>query len=1404
MTERTIFLAALEQTDPAERAAYLASACRGDAGLRSRVEALLGAHDGAGSFLEKPVVDGAATGDLDQDPDVEGMTAAPPEPPKATVKNIGPYKLLQKLGEGGMGFVYMAEQVHPVRRRVALKIIKAGMDSAQIVARFEQERQALAMMDHPNIAKVLDAGQTDGGRPFFVMELVKGVAITKYCDREHLTPSERLELFIPVCHAIHHAHQKGIIHRDLKPSNILIALYDGRPVPKVIDFGVAKATNQKLTERTMFTTVGSIVGTVEYMAPEQAELNNLDVDTRADIYSLGVVLYELLTGAPPFSSKRLRKAAFSEMLRIIREVEPIKPSNKVSSSGDLPAIAAKRKLEPKRLTRLIQGDLDWIAMKCLEKDRARRYESASTLGADIDRYLKNEPVLAGPPGAGYRVGKFLRRNKGPVAAGASVVLALVLGLVVSIFLAVWAKGAEDNAISAQQYAEEQVKVAGIQRDEARQANANLNKAKLQAVEQGKVANFQREEALNANAALRKAKSSLSNAFYAAQLNLMQNAWDADNIGRVRELLEQSKPAAGDIDLRQFEWHYWDRQSHAELQTVDLGAEGQFLGFSADAKLYFTLSKSKLAWVPGDGGFPPPDLENRDEKRNVSIWDTASGKRIHNFEVTASSLGSCRLAPDGKRLVAVSATHTTVLDARSGNQLWTQKTPPPLGLAPDLSVEFDPRSDLVVCLSGSEIMFERLGPTAGTIGGLGSGYKAMTLYQAEAGKKLGVINLTDGIVTSHLAFSPKGKRFAAVVASKTSASRLIKLWDVVEGKVVVQCKIASVDGTPFGSAGMGTEATPLFSPNGKMLAFLENYLEIPKNVKQNMLQPSFGLAARCALQVWDSETGKQLIHIKNLQGFHGGLAFSPDGTKLMAVNSETGDMQCWDAQTGMERFTVATQPGRARATKMRSGGGVISRAFDSSPVWSPDGKLFTAHGPGSAIRVWDDATGEERLTLKGHSGSITYLAFSSDQKRLYSVGSDGTMKTWDATVTPEKEGFSPTGAFGANGQRVAELIMEKGVGGGWPTGVRVWNTANWQELFTWKQSATAVCAGGITISANGKYLAFLTAPPNPKKGSTSDPMKVDSIGGFPPTPPPPPYAPDGEFAFRIFAIDGGKEIHAHALNLKANEGVPAFPLAISGDGKRLACVTQRLGLAQGGGGMLGGGGGPVPGFIPSDAKPLVKMWNTATGKELWSVQADVFIPGSEPRMVFSPDGTQVASVVNVGTLMAPKCVVKIWDAQRGKEIRTLAAKNNFLSPIAFSPDGKYLAVPVQLGSLSIGMSWTTLPTDVTIWEIATEKLHLSLKGHTSPVELLAFNSDGSRLATATETGFMMLNNVPELKIWETNTGVELLALQPTCWKPLSLAFTSRDECLLLAGMNDRFPSSLVLKTYDAKPRRGSTP
>jgi serine/threonine protein kinase/tetratricopeptide (TPR) repeat protein len=403
---------AVAELPPAERAAVLERECGGDAELRRRVEALLQAHDGCGE-----------------------LPAAEHEPTGAYVAGVasdqvfaGRYKLRQKLGEGGMGVVFVADQTEPVRRRVALKIIRAGLETQRLLARFEQERQALALMDHPNIAKVFDAGMDQAQRPYFAMELVKGLPLTRYCDEARLSPRQRLKLFIPVCQAVQHAHQKGIIHRDLKPSNILVGMYDGRPVPKVIDFGVAKATGPRLTDQSVYTEVGTIIGTLEYMAPEQAELNNLDIDTRSDVYALGVILYELLTGDVPFSRKELERTGLAEMLRVIKEAEPTRPSTKLSHSGTLPSIAAHRQMEPHKLTALVRGELDWIVMKALEKDRGRRYESANSFAMDVQRYLAGEPVQAAPASAMYRLRKLVRRHRGPVVAAVLVLLTLLGGI----------------------------------------------------------------------------------------------------------------------------------------------------------------------------------------------------------------------------------------------------------------------------------------------------------------------------------------------------------------------------------------------------------------------------------------------------------------------------------------------------------------------------------------------------------------------------------------------------------------------------------------------------------------------------------------------------------------------------------------------------------------------------------------------------------------------------------------------------------------------------------------------------------------------------------------------------------------------------------------------------------------
>jgi serine/threonine protein kinase/WD40 repeat protein len=620
--EETVFEAALH-LPPAHRDEYLDQACKQDPALRQRVTKLLSALDRAKDFLNEPAVAGP----------MKTQLVLPPEISQAG-QIIGHYKLLQQLGEGGCGIVYMAEQEEPVQRRVALKIIKPGMDSKSVIARFDAERQALAMMDHPNIAKFFDAGVTEKGRLYFVMELVRGNRITEYCDQNDLATEARLDLFIQICRAVQHAHQKGVIHRDLKPSNILVTLHDGVPVPKVIDFGIAKATQGRLTDQTLFTAFEQFIGTPAYMSPEQAEMSGLDVDTRSDIYSLGVLLYELLTGKTPFDAKELLSAGLDVMRHTIREREPIRPSTRLSTmvAADLATAAKHRGTEAPKLIHRLRGDLDWIVMKCLEKDRTRRYETANGVAMDIRRHLNNEPVAARPPSAAYKFQKAFRRNKLVFTAGSAVAAALLVGISISTWQTVIARRAL-------------LQVEAARSSERQQRLAAQSAQRIAQTAQ------QRADAQAKRATENQAQS--RRLLYDSDMNLAQQALKLNNLGKVRRLLDRHRPGPGEEDLRGWEWRYlWQQTRSSALATLTNRSSPAFsVSFSRDGR------QLAIGWF--DGRVDLWDLEDR-------RWARALTDRAYSYQ------GRVAFSPVGNYLAATSEPKVVKLyDLDSGRDsiLW---------------------------------------------------------------------------------------------------------------------------------------------------------------------------------------------------------------------------------------------------------------------------------------------------------------------------------------------------------------------------------------------------------------------------------------------------------------------------------------------------------------------------------------------------------------------------------------------------------------------------------------------------------------------------------------------------------------------------------------------------------------
>ncbi|HEY7308011.1 MAG TPA: tetratricopeptide repeat protein [Gemmataceae bacterium] len=720
---QAVFLAAVEAGNVTARAAVLDRECGADSELRQRVEALLKAHDEPDSFLDEQAADLSPTTDTTSSPGDSAEQSAGERASVATERigsHIGPYKLLEQIGEGGFGVVFMAEQTQPIRRKVALKILKPGMDTRQVIARFEAERQALALMDHPHIAHVFDGGETPTGRPYFVMELVKGVPITDFCDHNHMPIRERLGLFVHVCQAVQHAHQKGIIHRDLKPSNVLVTLHDGTPAPKVIDFGIAKATGQQLTEKTLFTNFAQMIGTPLYMSPEQAGMSGLDVDTRSDIYSLGVLLYELLTGTTPFDKEQLKALGFDELRRIIREEEPPRPSTRLSTLGQASTpIATRRQSDPKRLSQLFRGELDWIVMKSLEKDRSRRYETAGAFAADVQRYLHDEPVQACPPSRWYRLRKFARRNRVALTTAGIVALALILGTLVSTWQAFRAKEAEglaedrlekeksereraDNAVGK---AQQTAKLLELEKRQAKRSLSTflLDKG-LDLCEKGEVglgllwlarslesapaeaADLQR--AIRRNLAAWPNQTGVLHTVLHPQGHVQRVAFRADG----KTLLTVSNLGAN-AGVYRGEVRRWDRDTGEPIGSpIPHKGHAQFVGISPDGRMVLTQRDPKTAqlWDLDTGqpqGAPLPlshGLQRSDDTvlfsgdgrivliadgDTVRLWETAGGKPLGKPINRGGWTSVAALSPDGQ----------TVLTASQNNlpQLWRAGTGEPL-------------------------------------------------------------------------------------------------------------------------------------------------------------------------------------------------------------------------------------------------------------------------------------------------------------------------------------------------------------------------------------------------------------------------------------------------------------------------------------------------------------------------------------------------------------------------------------------------------------------------------------------------------------------------------------------------------------------------------------------------------
>ncbi len=1086
----------------------------------------------------------ALKGALDISDDTKLVPPSPTAPEAG--ERIGRYKLLEKIGEGGCGVVYMAEQEEPVRRRVALKVIKLGMDTKEVIARFEVERQALALMDHPQIARIFDGGATDSGRPFFVMELVRGLRITEYCDQKNLSTRQRLDLFMQVCQAVQHAHQKGIIHRDLKPSNILVTVNDGVLVPKVIDFGIAKATGPRLTDKTLFTRFHQFLGTPAYMSPEQAEMTSVDIDTRSDIYSLGVLLYELLTSRTPFDTKELLRAGMEEMLRTIREQEPVRPSARLSTlvAIEQTTVAQQRQTDAPKLINLVRGDLDWIVMKALEKDRTRRYETANSLAMDIHRHLNNEPVIARPASTAYKLQKAWRRNKVVLASVAAVAMALVVGLTLSIWQAV-------RATNAEQATREKATLAVTERNNA--------------VEARRAADLQRTNA--------------ERNLYFANMNLFQPAWDQNNIDRVHQLLGETAT----YPQRSFEWYYWQRQAHLELRTlrghlggvsaVAFSPDGQRIvtgsedttakvweattgqelltlkghsvtsvAFSPDgqrivtggrdwtAKVWEAASGKQLLTLKGHsdairsrGFFPPgqrvafsPDghrVVTTSEDTTANIWEAASGKELLTLKGHTNPISSMAFSPDGQRIVTGSDYTAKVWDAASGKELLTLKG----HSAGITSVAFSPNGRRIV--TGS--------------------YGTAEVWEAASGKELLTLKGHGDWIYS-VAFSPDGRRIVTGSYDQTA-----KIWEWASAQELLTLKghgdrIHSVAFSPDGqrivTGSADKTAKTWQAASGKELLTLKGHMVFIRSVAfspdgQRIVTGGADNTAK----VWEAASGKELLTLKGHSTGIESAAFSPDGKRIV-TGSQDGRAKVWETASGKELLTFKS-PGNQRTVA------VCSVAF------SPDGQRIVIGSGDQSANVWETASGKELLTLKGHRAAIGSVAFSPDGQRIVTGSWDRTAKVWEVASGKELLTLEGHGdcilsvAFSPDGHRIVTGSADKTA--------KVWETASGKELLTLKGHMALIRS--VAFSSDGQRIVTGSPDKTAKVWEAASGKELLTLG-------------DGDHISSVaFSPDGQRIVTGNGQVGMANVWEAATPAEVArwqaeeqGAAERLADERRRLG------------------------------------------------------------------------------------------------------------------------------------------------------------------------------------------------------------------------------------------------------